>query len=107
MAPAGSSRDETRAYGRRAFLGVSAVGLSSLLWGRPVWQALSGVAQPLTSALPAGVVAPGGWGVLTGGGRLARDGAGRWGVGVGGVVGGPPSVCIAAVGGLPRGGAGS
>ena len=35
-----------RAYGRRAFLGVSAVGLSSLVWGRPAWHALSGVTTP-------------------------------------------------------------
>jgi DMSO/TMAO reductase YedYZ molybdopterin-dependent catalytic subunit len=37
---------ETRLYGRRAFLGATAVGLSSLLWGRSAWNAFVSVAPP-------------------------------------------------------------
>ena len=31
-----------RAYGRRTFLAVTAGGLSSLLWAKPVWRTVSG-----------------------------------------------------------------
>lgn len=55
---------ETRLYGRRAFLGVTAVGLSSLVWGRSAWQAVSGATKPLTDALPSGIV-PSGWRIYT------------------------------------------
>ena len=54
----------TKLYGRRAFLGVTAVGLSSLVWGRSAWQAISGAAQPLTDALPSGLI-PSGWRIYT------------------------------------------
>ena len=37
---------ETRTYGRRAFLGVTAVGLSSLVWGKSAWNAFVAVAPP-------------------------------------------------------------
>ena len=37
---------EPRLYGRRAFLGATAVGLSSLLWGRSAWNAFVSVAPP-------------------------------------------------------------
>lgn len=39
---------ELRAYGRRTFLAVTGVGLSSLLWAKPVWQAV-GVSAELSS----------------------------------------------------------
>ena len=102
MAPVGSPRGETRAYGRRAFLGVSAVGLSSLLWGRPVWQALSGVAQPLTSALPAGIVPSGGWRIYTVAARMPRYDAASWRLSIDGLVEEPQSLDIAALRSLPR-----
>ena len=54
----------TKLYGRRAFLGVTAVGLSSLVWGRSAWQAVSGAAEPLTNALPSGFI-PSGWRIYT------------------------------------------
>ena len=37
---------ELRAYGRRTFLAVTGIGLSSLLWAKPVWQVVSGATQP-------------------------------------------------------------
>ena len=42
-----------RSYGRRAFLGTIAVGVSSLWWGGAAWDRLSRLAQPAT-----GVVIP-------------------------------------------------
>ena len=43
----GETPVELRAYGRRTFLAVTGIGLSSLLWAKPVWQVVSGAAQPL------------------------------------------------------------
>ena len=61
MEPVREKPKDSRAYGRRTFLGVTALGLSSLLWGEPVWD---GLARPLTQALPSGLV-PSGWRIYT------------------------------------------
>ena len=56
--------DDARPYGRRAFLGLMAVGLSSLLWAGPAGRALSpltsGFSQLLGNLLPVG-----GWRIYT------------------------------------------
>jgi DMSO/TMAO reductase YedYZ molybdopterin-dependent catalytic subunit len=54
-----------RPYGRRTFLAVTGVGISSLLWARPVWQSVSGALEPLESALPSGLVPSSGWRIYT------------------------------------------
>ncbi|GIU94146.1 MAG: hypothetical protein KatS3mg012_0603 [Gaiellaceae bacterium] len=59
--PAGS---DVRPYGRRAFLGVVALGLSSLAWGEPAWRALSSLLGPATGRVPGLDALPsptGGW----------------------------------------------
>jgi DMSO/TMAO reductase YedYZ molybdopterin-dependent catalytic subunit len=56
--------DESRPYGRRTFLALTAGGLSALFWAQPAWRALSGVARPLEAALPPGIV-PSGWRIYT------------------------------------------
>jgi DMSO/TMAO reductase YedYZ molybdopterin-dependent catalytic subunit len=61
----GETGVELRAYGRRTFLAVTGVGLSSLLWAKPVWQAVSGAAQPLQGALPSGLIPSSGWRIYT------------------------------------------
>lgn len=43
---------DLRPYGRRAFLGVVALGLSSLAWGEPAWRALSSLLNPVAARLP-------------------------------------------------------
>jgi DMSO/TMAO reductase YedYZ molybdopterin-dependent catalytic subunit len=54
---------ETRPIGRRTFLAVVATGLSSLVWGEPVWRAVRSAFGPLELA---GVpIAPGGWRIFT------------------------------------------
>jgi DMSO/TMAO reductase YedYZ molybdopterin-dependent catalytic subunit len=58
-----SAADDSRRYGRRAFLGTTALGLSSLLWGGSAWRALGGVVTPFEDALPAGLVP--GWRIYT------------------------------------------
>ena len=56
--------DEARPYGRRAFLGLLAGGLSSLFWAGPAARALapvtSGFSQLLGNLLPVG-----GWRIYT------------------------------------------
>jgi len=41
--------------GRRAFLGIVAVGATSVVWGAPVYEAVSQLARPLVSLLPRGL----------------------------------------------------
>ena len=93
---------ETRTYGRRAFIAVSALGLSSLAWGRPAWQSISGVAQPLTSALPAGIVPSGGWRIYTVASSMPRFDPKTWTLRVDGLVESPRSFTYAELRSLPR-----
>ncbi len=92
-------RDELRAYGRRTFLAVTAVGLSSLVWGRPVWNALSGATQPLKD------VAPGlfpGWRIYTVAGTMPRFDPRTWRLRIDGLVEQPVSLTHAQLRALPR-----
>ena len=69
--------DDPRRYGRGAFLGVVATGLSSLFWAKPAWNALAGVARPLENSLPPALF-PNGWRIYTDGpGQLAAAEASR------------------------------
>src|SRR5437867_1217360 len=55
---------DPRPYGRRAFLGVVAAGLSSLFWAEPAWRRARGVLATATSILPselAAIVPSQGW----------------------------------------------
>ena len=55
---------DLRPYGRRAFLGVVAVGISSLAWGEWAWTRLSSLVQPVVSSIPGVNALPspiGGW----------------------------------------------
>jgi DMSO/TMAO reductase YedYZ molybdopterin-dependent catalytic subunit len=92
-------RSELRAYGRRTFLGVTAVGLSSLVWGRPVWDALSGATQPLKD------VAPGlfpGWRIYTVASTMPRFDPQTWRLRIDGLVEQPVSLSYAQLRALPR-----
>jgi DMSO/TMAO reductase YedYZ molybdopterin-dependent catalytic subunit len=91
--------NDERAYGRRAFLGVTAVGLSSLLWGRPVWSALSGAVQPFKD------VAPGlfpGWRIYTVASSMPRFHPETWRLRIDGLVEQPVSLDIEQLRALPR-----
>ena len=92
-------RSELRAYGRRTFLAVTAVGLSSLLWGRPVWHALSGATQPFKD------VAPGlfpGWRIYTVASTMPRFDPLTWRLRIDGLVDQPVSLTYAELRALPR-----
>ncbi len=82
---------ETRLYGRRAFLGVTAVGLSSLVWGRSAWHAVSGAASPLTDALPGGLI-PSGWRIYTVAASMPRFDPASWRLTIDGQVDRPQTI---------------
>ena len=83
---------ETRTYGRRAFLGVTAVGLSSLLWGRAAWDAFVAVAPP-------GLVP--GWRIYTVASTMPRFDPATWRLTIDGLVGAPQSLTYAQLRALP------
>lgn len=91
-----------RPYGRRAFLAVTAVGLSSLAWGRPVWNAVSGAASPITSALPETLVPTGGWRIYTVAATMPRFDPSTWRLRVDGAVEQPLSLDYDQLQDLPR-----
>jgi len=91
---------ETRAYGRRAFLGVTAVGLSSLLWGRAAWRAIGGVAQPLEAALPPALF-PKGWRIYTVASHMPVFDPATWRLRIDGLVGTPHELTYGDLRALP------
>jgi DMSO/TMAO reductase YedYZ molybdopterin-dependent catalytic subunit len=92
---------ETRLYGRRAFLGVTGLGLSSLLWGEKAWHALSGAARPIESALPAALV-PNGWRIYTVAATMPRFDPAVWRLKVDGLVEHPFEVDYQELRQMPR-----
>lgn len=92
---------EIRTYGRRTFLGVTAVGLSSLVWGKAVWHAVSGAAQPLQDALPAGIV-PSGWRIYTVADTMPRFDPKTWRLRIEGLVEQPQTLTYEQLRNLPR-----
>jgi DMSO/TMAO reductase YedYZ molybdopterin-dependent catalytic subunit len=96
------SPGETRRYGRRTFLAVTAAGLSSLVWGKPVWQAFSHATQPLQDALlPPGLL-PDGWRIYTVAASMPRFDAGTWRLQIDGLVEQPQSLTYDELRRLPR-----
>jgi len=86
------SPGETRRYGRRTFLAVTAAGLSSLVWGKPVWQAFSHATQPLQDALlPPGLL-PDGWRIYTVAASMPRFDPATWRLQIDGLVEQPQSL---------------
>ena len=90
-----------RAYGRRTFLAVTGLGLSSLLWGKPAWRTVSGATRPLENALPAGLV-PSGWRIYTVAATMPRFDRKTWRLRVDGLVDQPLSLTYEELLALPR-----
>ena len=84
--------NETHLYGRRAFLGVTAVGLSSLLWGRAAWDVFVSVAPP--SLVP-------GWRIYTVASSMPRFDPATWRLTIDGLVGAPQSITYDQLRALP------
>lgn len=95
-------RDDSRPYGRRAFLTVTAVGLSSLVWGRSAWHALSTVGRPLQGALPDGIVPSSGWRIYTVAATMPRFDPAAWKLHVDGLVDTPLAISYDELRSLPR-----
>lgn len=93
---------ETRAYGRRTFLAVAGIGLSSLLWAKPLWQAVSGAAQPLQSVLPPGLIPSSGWRIYTVAATMPRFDRETWRLRVEGLVEQPVTLTYEELLRLPR-----
>jgi DMSO/TMAO reductase YedYZ molybdopterin-dependent catalytic subunit len=83
---------ETRTYGRRAFLGVTAVGLSSLVWGRSAWDALVAIAPP--GLIP-------GWRIYTVASTMPRFDPATWRLTIDGRVGAPQTITYEQLRALP------
>ena len=97
----GAPADEPKLYGRRAFLGVSAVGLSSLFWGKPVWDSVTGVLRPIRDALPPGLV-PSGWRIYTVASSMPSFDPQTWRLRIDGLVEKPQSLSYHDLRKLPR-----
>ena len=93
---------EQRAYGRRTFLAVTGVGLSSLLWAKPVWQVVSGAAEPLQSALPSGLIPSSGWRIYTVASTMPRFDRTSWRLRIEGLVERPVTLTYEELLRLPR-----
>jgi DMSO/TMAO reductase YedYZ molybdopterin-dependent catalytic subunit len=95
---------ETRPYGRRAFLGVSALGLTSLLWGRSAWGEISKVLSPAASVLPRGVreVIPSGWRIYTVASTMPVFDPATWRLRIEGLVENPVELTYGQLKALPR-----
>jgi DMSO/TMAO reductase YedYZ molybdopterin-dependent catalytic subunit len=95
------ARDAPRRYGRGTFLGVSALGLSSLVWGEPLSRRLSAFGQPIRNALPPSIV-PSGWRIYTVASSMPRFDPATWRLQIGGLVDRPVSLTIEELRALPR-----
>ncbi|HEX4525719.1 MAG TPA: molybdopterin-dependent oxidoreductase [Gaiellaceae bacterium] len=93
--------DDTRPYGRRAFLGLMAGGLTSLLWAGPAGRALapvtSGFSQLLGNLLPVG-----GWRIYTISGSMPIFDERSWRLEINGLVRKPVQLTYAQLLALPR-----
>jgi DMSO/TMAO reductase YedYZ molybdopterin-dependent catalytic subunit len=98
MEPVRERPKDSRAYGRRTFLGVTALGLSSLFWGKPVWD---GVFRPLTRALPSSIV-PSGWRIYTVAASMPTFDQATWRLRIEGLVDRPQTLSYADLRSLPR-----
>lgn len=95
-----SAVEDERRLGRAAFLGVSAVGLSSLVWGRAAWDAITGtLPSGLGSVLPQPTR---GWRIYTVAASMPNPDPVSYRLRVEGRVGRPVSLSLEDLRALPR-----
>ena len=92
--------EESRPYGRRAFLGVTALGLTSLFWGKSAWNAFSGAARPFENALPSSLFP--GWRIYTVASTMPTFDPATWRLRIEGLVDRPQTLTYADLRSLPR-----
>jgi DMSO/TMAO reductase YedYZ molybdopterin-dependent catalytic subunit len=89
-----------RRFGRGVFLATVAGGVSSLLWGKAVWDQLSHAISPVGSLVP--LLPSGGWRIYTVSGSLPRFDERTWRLDVGGHVQRPVSLSYRELLALPK-----
>ena len=92
---------DSRPYGRRAFLSVTLLGLSSLLWARPVWRLVS----PATDVLPAklrNTLPAGGWRIYTVAAKMPEFREESWRLKIHGLVKNPVELSYTDLQSFPR-----
>src|SRR4051812_23312520 len=107
MAAGPHEEPEGRPLGRRAFLGLVGVGLSSLVWGDGVLRAVSGGFESATSALPLQLrnalpALDGGWRIYAVNPPYPRFEPRTWRLRVDGLVDRPLDLTYADLQALPR-----
>jgi DMSO/TMAO reductase YedYZ molybdopterin-dependent catalytic subunit len=90
---------DLRPYGRRAFLGVVAVGLSSLAWGEAAWRGLSSLLEGRLGALPSPA---GGWRIYNVNPPMPRFDRATWRLRIEGLVERPVELSYDELLALPR-----
>jgi DMSO/TMAO reductase YedYZ molybdopterin-dependent catalytic subunit len=89
-----------RRFGRGVFLATVAGGVSSLLWGKAVWDQFSHAISPVSSLVP--LLPSGGWRIYTVSGSLPRFDERAWRLDVGGNVQRPVSFSYRQLLALPK-----
>jgi DMSO/TMAO reductase YedYZ molybdopterin-dependent catalytic subunit len=90
-----------RRYGRGVFLATVAGGVSSLFWGKAVWNSVSGVVSPVAGAI-APILPTGGWRIYTISGHMPAFDPATWRLTVSGLVEQPVSFTYDQLRALPR-----
>jgi len=98
------SQPDQRSYGRRTFLTVVAGGVTSLWWGKPVWDRLSPALRPAADVLPSSVrnIVPSGWRIYTVAATMPSFDRGSWRLRIDGLVGHPLTLTYEQLLALPR-----
>jgi DMSO/TMAO reductase YedYZ molybdopterin-dependent catalytic subunit len=94
------SETSQRRVGRGVFLATLAGGVSSVLWGKTVWDHVSHVVSPVESLVP--LLPSGGWRIYTVSGSLPRFDEESWRLQVGGHVRKPVSLSYRELLALPK-----
>ncbi len=93
--------DDTHRIGRGVFLATVAGGLSSLVWGKPVWSRVTGVVSPVAETLVP-VLPSSGWRIYSVAAHLPTFDPVAWRLDVGGLVERPMTLDYGALRRLPR-----
>jgi DMSO/TMAO reductase YedYZ molybdopterin-dependent catalytic subunit len=96
-------REDSRPLGRRAFVGIVGLGLSSLLWGEPLLRALNGAESVLPAAVRSAVPSlGGGWRIYSINPPYPTFKPASWTLRIDGLVQHPQELSFADLKALPR-----
>jgi DMSO/TMAO reductase YedYZ molybdopterin-dependent catalytic subunit len=96
-------REDSRPLGRRAFVGIVGVGLSSLVWGQPLLRALNGAESVLPAAVRSAVPSlGGGWRIYAINPPFPKFHPASWKLRIDGLVQEPQELTFTQLQALPR-----